>query len=67
MLYVSDGTTQQDTWGQGPCWLWCGRTDTWVTWIGPVKSEGLEAPMFACADCLERLHKRVWETILQQH
>ncbi|NEA55588.1 hypothetical protein G3I60_15880 [Streptomyces sp. SID13666] len=44
---------------QGECWLWCGREDVDVTWIGPVQSSGMHAALFSCRACLYELDQRV--------
>ncbi|WP_233221087.1 hypothetical protein [Streptomyces carminius] len=46
-------------WVTGDCWLWCGRTGTAVTWLGPVISWGTHAPLYACEDCIRRLEEQV--------
>lgn len=46
----------------GECWLWCGRTDVEVTWLGPVRSSGMHAALFACRACLYELDQRVLMT-----
>ncbi|BBC95416.1 hypothetical protein HEP81_04410 [Streptomyces griseofuscus] len=50
----------------GACWLWCGRDDVEVTWIGPVRSSGMHAAIFACRACLYELDQRVLEANLRQ-
>ena len=47
---------------RGECWLWCGRDDVEVTWIGPVRSSGMHAALYACRACLYELDQRVLET-----
>ncbi|WP_158715256.1 hypothetical protein [Kitasatospora phosalacinea] len=39
----------------GPCWLYCGRLETEVHWLGPVTIEAATAPMYACTRCTDRL------------
>ncbi|URN14007.1 hypothetical protein LUW77_29665 [Streptomyces radiopugnans] len=39
-------------WVVGDCWLWCLRSGTAVTWLGPVVSWGTHAPLYACEDCI---------------
>lgn len=46
----------------GECWLWCGRGDVEVTWIGTVRSSGMHAALYACRACLYELDQRVLET-----
>ncbi|GAA2446188.1 hypothetical protein [Streptomyces macrosporus] len=46
-------------WVVGDCWLWCRRTDTAVTWLGPVISWGTHAPLYACEECIRRLEEQV--------
>ncbi|HEX5569340.1 MAG TPA: hypothetical protein VFY14_20885 [Streptomyces sp.] len=46
-------------WVVGDCWLWCRRTGTAVTWLGPVISWGTHAPLYACEDCISRLEEQV--------
>ncbi|GAA2773746.1 hypothetical protein [Kitasatospora cinereorecta] len=41
-------------WGQGQCWLYCGR-NVEVRWLGPVTVAAANAPMYACARCITRL------------
>lgn len=45
----------------GECWLWCGRGDVEVTWIGPVRSSGMHAALYSCRACLFQLDQRVLE------
>lgn len=47
------------TWVVGDCWLWCLRSGTAVTWLGPVVSWGTHAPLYACEDCIGRLEEQV--------
>lgn len=51
---------------RGECWLWCGRDDVEVTWIGPVRSSGMHASLYACRACLYELDQRVLETNIRQ-
>lgn len=51
---------------RGECWLWCGRDDVEVTWIGPVRSSGMHAALYACRACLYELDQRVLETNMRQ-
>lgn len=46
-------------WRLGECWLWCGRAQVDVTWIGPAQSSGMHADMYACRACLYQLDQRV--------
>ncbi|MGK5447235.1 hypothetical protein [Streptomyces radiopugnans] len=46
-------------WVVGDCWLWCLRSGTAVTWLGPVVSWGTHAPLYACEDCISRLEEQV--------
>ncbi|GEM_PF-4472280 len=48
------------------CWLWCGRNDVEVTWIGPVQSSGMHASLYACRACLYQLDQRVLETNMRE-
>ncbi|MEU6351032.1 hypothetical protein ABZ896_17115 [Streptomyces sp. NPDC047072] len=50
----------------GECWLWCGRDDVEVTWIGAVRSSGLHAALYACRACLYELDQRVLEINMHQ-
>ena len=50
----------------GECWLWCGRDDIEVTWLGPVRSSGIHAGLHACRACLYELDQRVLETAMRQ-
>ncbi|MGC5342883.1 hypothetical protein [Streptomyces sp. DT171] len=43
----------------GEYWLWCGRQNVEVTWIGPVWSSGMHAALYACRACLYKLDQRV--------
>lgn len=57
----------EGSWEWGKCWLYCLREVAWVTWIGPVKSAGSDSvPMYACAECIEILHKKVWTELLSK-
>lgn len=51
---------------RGECWLWCGRDDVEVTWIGPVRSSDMHAALHACRACLYELDQRVLETNMRQ-
>ncbi|GAA2507314.1 hypothetical protein [Streptomyces gobitricini] len=51
---------------RGQCWLWCGRDDVEVTWVGPVRSSGMHAALYACRACLYELDQRVLETNMRQ-
>ncbi|MFC8449481.1 hypothetical protein [Kitasatospora sp. NPDC057223] len=51
-------------WVTGRCWLYCGRDEVSVMWIGPVTVAAASAPMFACAECIARLNSLVWEHLL---
>lgn len=42
-------------WIVDECWLWCGQATALVLWLGPVKSLGQWAPLYACEPCLSRL------------
>ncbi|SFK18092.1 hypothetical protein [Streptomyces pini] len=46
-------------WVVGDCWLWCLRSGTAVTWLGPVVSWGTHAPLYACEDCISRLEEQM--------
>ncbi|MET7718279.1 hypothetical protein [Streptomyces sp. NPDC005407] len=50
----------------GECWLWCGRDDVEVTWIGPVQSSGMHAAVFACRACLYELDQRVLQANMRK-
>ncbi|WP_433549194.1 hypothetical protein ACQPZG_32130 [Streptomyces sp. CA-294286] len=41
------------------CALWCPRQLVEVTYVGVVKDHGWAASLYACARCLERLHRTV--------
>ncbi|MYT31782.1 MULTISPECIES: hypothetical protein [unclassified Streptomyces] len=51
---------------QGECWLWCGRDDIEVTWIGPVRSSGMHAALYACRACLYQLDQRVLDANMRK-
>ncbi|MFI6542960.1 hypothetical protein ACIBO9_06905 [Streptomyces prunicolor] len=51
---------------RGECWLWCGRDDVEVTWIGPVQSSGMHAAFYVCRACLYELDQRVLETNMRE-
>lgn len=54
-----------DKWRRGRCWLWCGRADTRVAWIGPATTLGsLSADMYACEFCLMVLHDQIWDEVM---
>ncbi|MER6912200.1 hypothetical protein ABT354_11050 [Streptomyces sp. NPDC000594] len=42
-------------WVVGGCWLFCGRGEVPVTWLGPCRTPRWEVPMYGCEDCVERL------------
>lgn len=48
-------------WVSGTCWLYCRRSDVSVTWIGPVVSSGMQAPLHGCAMCIAELDHMVWQ------
>lgn len=50
----------------GECWLWCGRHDIEVTWIGPVCSSGMHAALYSCRACLYELDQRVLASNMRQ-
>ncbi|MBC3989618.1 hypothetical protein H8N00_12170 [Streptomyces sp. AC563] len=50
----------------GRCWLWCGRPDVEVTWIGPVCSSGMHADLYSCRSCLYELDQRVLESNIRR-
>ncbi len=52
-------------WITGRCWLWCGRSDLPVTWVGSVQSNGHEVPMYSCGACLDHLDAMVWAEIVR--
>ncbi|GAA1902238.1 hypothetical protein GCM10009716_10130 [Streptomyces sodiiphilus] len=47
-------------WTTGACWMGCQRTAVEVRWIGPARFNGpyglIDTKLFACADCIDRLH-----------
>ncbi|MFE0763661.1 hypothetical protein [Streptomyces smyrnaeus] len=45
-------------WTLGECWLYCERDGVLVLWVGPLQEDGQTAPIFACADCLNRLRAK---------
>lgn len=51
---------------KGECWLWCGRDNVEVTWIGPVQSSGMHAALFSCRPCLYELDQRVLLTNMRR-
>ncbi|WP_432585935.1 hypothetical protein ABVG11_06850 [Streptomyces sp. HD1123-B1] len=51
---------------RGGCWLWCGRDGVEVTWIGPVRSSGMHADLYACRVCLYELDQRVVEANMRR-
>ncbi|MFF8769085.1 hypothetical protein [Kitasatospora sp. NPDC015120] len=51
----------RNPWETGRCWLYCGRDEVAVLWIGPVTVAAATAPMFACARCITRLNSLVWD------
>ncbi|SOD64874.1 hypothetical protein SAMN06297387_119125 [Streptomyces zhaozhouensis] len=60
-------TDDDNSWVDGWCWLWYGWRYTRVLWIGAVGTFGAHAPLFACGDCLNRLHAMVWDYAEAQH
>ena len=46
-------------WITGDCWLYCGRRNLSVLWIGVAQTHGAAAPLYACGPCLQRLTDRV--------
>lgn len=56
---------RHDWQAHGECWLWCGRDDVEVTWIGPVRSSGMHAALHACRTCLYELDQRVLQTVMR--
>lgn len=51
-------------WMDGRCFLFCGFAYKRVLWIGPATIATVQAPLFACAACIQILYDRVWETLL---
>lgn len=47
-----------EPWRQGQCWL-CESTDVLVAYLGPVQEDGLHAPIYGCAPCVDRLRRRL--------
>ncbi|GAA3863152.1 hypothetical protein [Streptomyces sedi] len=45
----------------GPCWFFCGHRVGAVVWIGCLTTGGVDAPLYACAGCLHRLHAMAWD------
>ena len=53
-------TDDGNLWTTGRCWLWCGREQTRVLWIGTGKAPGgVTAHLFACAPCAQELGDQV--------
>ncbi|GAA2377496.1 hypothetical protein [Streptomyces carpaticus] len=48
-------------WVTGWCWLYCGHQFTTVLWLGVITAAGVTAPLYACGDCLVRLHDAAWD------
>ncbi|AKG41964.1 hypothetical protein H7827_25790 [Streptomyces sp. JH002] len=46
-------------WVLGRCWLWCGNRHTWVLWLGQARTTGHHAPLYACEECVDRLHHTI--------
>jgi hypothetical protein len=57
---------RHDWQADGECWLWCGRRDVEVTWIGPVQSSGMHAAFMSCRACLYELDQRVLNANLRK-
>lgn len=51
-------------WTTGRCWLWCGREDARVMWIGPGTAHGVTADLFACETCARSLADQISDTQL---
>ncbi|MFD0572512.1 hypothetical protein ACFQ0T_29085 [Kitasatospora gansuensis] len=51
-------------WVLGRCWLYCGREQLPVLWIGPVTVVSATAAMHACASCISRLNDLLWDELL---
>ncbi len=49
------------SWVRGWCWFYCGHAFTDVLWLGTITSVGASAPLYACGECLARLHDAVWD------
>ncbi|MDB1088678.1 hypothetical protein PJ985_13985 [Streptomyces sp. ACA25] len=58
-------------WTKGACWLGCRRTGLDVQWIGPARFNGsqgiIDTKLFACADCIERMHNQAISELSTQH
>ncbi|WP_434591732.1 hypothetical protein [Streptomyces sp. A5-4] len=63
-LPAAADTDDGNTWIDGYCWLYCGRSWTRVLWIGPVTMAGAQAAMYACGPCIRALQDQVWQSIL---
>ncbi|MFB4193379.1 hypothetical protein [Streptomyces carpaticus] len=48
-------------WVTGWCWLYCGHRFTKVLWLGVITAAGVSAPVYACGDCLARIHDAAWD------
>ncbi|WP_436993355.1 hypothetical protein [Streptomyces sp. enrichment culture] len=35
-------------------------------WLGPVQTEGQQAELYACEDCVRKLNALVWEALRQR-
>jgi hypothetical protein len=42
-------------WETGRCWLYCRREGVRVLWIGPVRTPGADAHLYACGACIAEL------------
>ncbi|GAA2392581.1 hypothetical protein GCM10010420_16460 [Streptomyces glaucosporus] len=62
----AEGGAGRCAWVLGDCWLWCRRTGTAVTWLGPVTSWGTHAPLYACEECIRRLEEQVRSSPVHQ-
>ncbi|MBB0228361.1 hypothetical protein [Streptomyces calidiresistens] len=48
-----------DRWRRGTCWLWCGRDDLAVQWLGTVEHGPVRVPLTAYRECTHLLTERV--------
>ncbi|MEU3597380.1 hypothetical protein ABZ714_01390 [Streptomyces sp. NPDC006798] len=46
-------------WLTGGCWLYCGRREVPVLWVGSVHTPGAIGELYACGGCLAEIALRV--------
>jgi len=63
---TAPAATPDSAWIVGHCWLYCGRPDVLVTWIGPASARGITMPMHACGPCIRHLADLVWSEAARQ-